>query len=174
MRGSYGKAFLIALVSTALLNCNGASTKSRTLSGKMAWWQRMVAGWTCDVTIEPGPGQTPQSGILHAIGVVAPNNVFHLSIFARGFNADQYDGYSQTKGTWWETQADSTGAAVLLRSADDRTFDEISWPPSSDGPREKYKEIYSIGRDGQFTQTVKRLSGAAWHVDSLESCTKTS
>jgi hypothetical protein len=157
----------------ALVACAdaGASADSPTLSGRMTWWQQLVGSWSCDVTILPDAGQRPERGVMFAKGSVAPYNVFHWRLVASGIEADQYDGYSDSKKLWWETQAASSGTAVVLRSSDGLVYDQVSEPPSleEDGER-PYHEVYSIRSDGTFSQMIQRRIRGSWRTDSTASC----
>lgn len=146
------------------------SAKSRVLSGKMAWWQQMVGAWVCGVEIKPDAGQQPEKGYMYAVGSVAPDNVFKWYIVASGIEGDQYDGYSDTKKAWWETQSDSSGDAIVFRSDDGRTYDQISWPSGLEDANGKYREIYSLSPEGRFDETAEKLIGGVWRIDSLQSC----
>ena len=77
------------------------------------------------------------------------------------------------KKSWWETQAGSTGLALLLRSSDGLTYEGLSTPWSLEEGRSTYREIYSIRRNGIFYEEVKRLVDGSWHLYSESSCTRT-
>ena len=134
---------LLAVLALLALTHARASANTESLSGKMAWWARAVGSWVCQVSIEPTQGQAAQKGFVIAIGSLAPRNVFHWHVLAPGVEADQYDGYSVSEKAWWETQADSSGYAEVLRSTDGAQFDQISSPSAIVGDRDVYREIYS-------------------------------
>jgi hypothetical protein len=152
---------------------DGASAEPKPLVGEMASWQRIVGYWICNVTIEPGNGQFPQKGFTFAEGAVLPGNVFHWSDRASGFAADQYDGYSDAKKAWWESQASSAGYGMILQSSDGLTYDQISLPTSLEDGRGRYREVYSLRPDGSFYQVVERRIAGSWHIDSIANCKRT-
>ena len=125
------------------------------------------------MNLEATPGEYAQKGFTDGEGSVAPDNVFHWNEKALGFEADQYNGYSSDKKAWWETQAGSTGLALVLRSSDGLTYEGLSPPWSLEEGRSTYREIYSIRRNGIFYEEVKRLVGGSWHLYSESSCTRT-
>lgn len=160
------------LIAIALVAVNSkASAAPRVLSGKMAWWQQIVGFWSCEVNLDPSPGNYPQKGFTVAVGSVSPNNVFHWSERASGFEADQYTGYAADKKVWWETQSDSNGFASVFRSTDGLTY-EGAPPPWSVllEDRSRYRETYSMARDGSFRDIVTRLLGGSWHPFSEATC----
>jgi hypothetical protein len=148
-----------------------ASADAHVLYGKMAWWQQVVGFWSCEVNLDPSPGNYPQKGFTIAEGSVAPDNVFHWSERASGFEADQYTGYTADKKTWWETQSDSSGYASVFLSSDGLTFEGS---PSSGSALEKdgsrFRETYSIGSNGTFDEVVIRRLSGSWHPFSEASC----
>ena len=135
----------------------------------MAWWQQVVGFWTCELNLEPTPGNYPQKGFLIGEGSVAPDNVFHWSDRASGIEDEAFDGYSTDSKVWWESQAGSTGAAMVLRSSDGRTFEGVS-PPGSEEHPGRYREFYSIRADGTFNEVDKKLIGGSWRLYSESSC----
>lgn len=139
----------------------------------MAWWQQVVGYWICAVNLHASPGQYAQKGFSLAEGSVAPDNVFHWSEGASGYRAEQFDGYSTDKKVWWEAEADSGGFASVFRSSDGLTY-EGNGPPWSvlAEDRSRYRETYSIRRDGTFHEEVRRLSDGSWHAYSEASCTR--
>jgi hypothetical protein len=165
----YCKLFIIVALIVSL-NAGDASAKSPGLSGKMAWWQHIVGFWLCHVTIEPGNGQYPQKGYTFGEGSALPGNVFRWSEIASGFAADQYNGYSDARKAWWESQANSGGSAMISRSLDGLTYDQISLPSSLEDSGGGYREVYSLRGDGSFYEVDKRRIGGSWHVDSLSLC----
>ena len=166
------KALVVLAVSVACA-AFAPPTNSGVLSGKMAWWQQVVGFWSCEINLEPSPGQYAQKGVTVAQGWVAPDNVFHWSERASGFYADQYNGYSADKRVWWETQADSNGLASVFRSSDGLTYEGSppSWSVLGED-RSRYRETYNIHRDGTFHEEVKRLLGGSWRPFSESSCTR--
>jgi hypothetical protein len=168
--GAYAKALALLFgLMFALIACASASGDRRVLSGKMAWWQQAVGFWTCEVNLEPIPGQFAQKGFTVGEGSVAPDNVFHWSERASGIEIDGYDGYAADTKVWWEAQAGSTGLALVLRSSDGRTFEGVS-PPGSEEYPSRYREIYSIRGDGTFHEVDKKLVGGSWRLYSESSC----
>ncbi len=100
---------------------------------------------------------------------VAPDNVFHWSERASGFEGDQYDGYATDKKVWWETQSGSTAFASAFHSSDGFTF-EGSPAPGSALSGSRFRETYSIGSHGTFDEVVKRRLNGSWHPFSEASC----
>lgn len=161
---------MLLLVAADLIAANSrAAADAHVLSGKMAWWQQVVGFWTCELNLEPTPGNYPQKGFLIGEGSVAPDNVFHWSDRASGIEDEAFDGYSTDSKVWWESQAGSTGAAMVLRSSDGRTFEGVS-PPGSEEYPGRYREFYSIRADGTFNEVDKKLIGGSWRLYSESSC----
>ena len=161
-----------SLVLAAFMAANArASADVRVLTGKMAWWNQVVGFWTCEVNLDPSPGQMAQKGFTVAEASIAPDNVFHWSERASGLAADQYDGYDDDKKVWWETQSDSTGFASLFISSDGLTYEGVpALGPPFGNDTSRYRETYSIGADGTFDETVTRLLGGTWHPFNEASC----
>lgn len=166
------KVLLLGLPLIACVNAR-ASADSHVLSGRMTWWQRVVGSWLCEVSLEPTQSRSAQKGLTVAKGSVAPGNVFHWAEMGPGFQVEQYDGYSATEKAWWETQADSTGYATLLRSSDGLLYDQVSVPSSIEGDRSIYREVYSLRPGGTFYEEVRRRVGGSWLLDSEYSCRRT-
>jgi hypothetical protein len=165
----YFKVSFLAFVMIAFANTT-AFADSVVLSGKMAWWQKVVGSWVCEVKINPTEGQPAQTWITIAKGSVAPGNVFHMTEIAPGLETDQYDGYSNTHKSWWESQADSFGYATLFQSSDEKLYVQISTPPLFEDDRNKYRETYKLGADGRFYQATEREVSGAWVPYDESSC----
>lgn len=162
---------LLILVALLIHPSSGALADAHALSGKMAWWQQVVGFWSCEVNLDPSPGNYPQKGFTIGEGSVAPDNVFHWSERASGFEAEQFDGYATNEKDWWETQSDSTGYASVFRSSNGLIFEGSPSPGSAleeDGSR--FRETYSIGSDGTFDEVVKRRLRGSWRPFSEASC----
>jgi hypothetical protein len=162
------RALLVALALVGLAGAT-ASSSSHVLTGKMAWWQQVVGFWGCEVNLDPSPGQYVQKGFTIGEGSVAPDNVFHWSDRASGFEADAYNGYDTDKKVWWETQSDSTGYASVFHSLDGLTYEGSPAPGSGLGDS-RFRETYSMRPNGTFYSVVKRLYGGSWHAFSEASC----
>jgi hypothetical protein len=164
--------FLPLIVGLVAALNHGASAEPGPLVGKMAWWQKVVGAWVCEVRFKPTQGQPGQTWITIAKGSVAPGNVFHFSESAPGLETDQYDGYSARQKSWWETQANSFGYATLLQSSDNRLYVQISVPPPFEDDRNKYRETYELKTDGRLYTTAERQVNGAWVPDTVSSCRK--
>lgn len=86
-RGVRIRSFLLVLIVVAHLAAGNsrASASAHVLSGKRAWWQQVVGFWSCEVNLDPSPGNYPQKGFTIAEGSVAPDDVFHWSERASGW-----------------------------------------------------------------------------------------
>jgi hypothetical protein len=165
---TYVKVLLLASALVAPIT-PGASAEPNILLGKMSWWQRVVGSWACDVEIKPTEGQ-PAKWVTVAKGSVAPNNVFRWTEIAPGNETHQYDGYSANRRIWWETQADSSGYATVLRSTDGLIYDQVSVPSPLEEDQSMYREIYSLRADGTFHLEVERQASGTWRFYSESSC----
>lgn len=165
----------ITLILVFLLACSPASSSDVYLHGKMAWWQQVLGFWGCDVKIEGMPGIPKQEGFVLAQGTVAADNVFRWHAVGRSIQADQYDGFSTTAESWWESQADSSGYAATFRSPNGHVFEKLPGTSSIDSHdpvnRAILRETYAL-RDDVFYQRTDRLERGQWILFSKSSCSR--
>lgn len=162
--------FLILTVALVAALKGGTSAEPVSLIGKMAWWQQIVGSWVCEVRSKPTEGHPARTSITIAKASVSPGNVFHMTEIAPGLETDQYNGYSDTRKSWWESQADSFGYATLFRSSDNKQYVQISTPPSFQDDGSTYRETYKLGPDGRFYQATERHVNGSWAPYDESSC----
>jgi hypothetical protein len=158
---------VVAVLSIATIASAGADP---SLTGKMAWWQRVVGTWNCTLRLFPVAGQPAGTGPASLVALASAANTIHMYSVAYENQGDAYIGYSDKERRWWEADADNTGDATLITSRDNVVYTQVSDATSSvDKDTDVFRVSYAF-RNGVFSQRQELEKNNAWILASVETC----
>jgi hypothetical protein len=161
-------AFVLASVAPDGAEPTGTSM-APNLTGKMASSRFLIGSWECithESAAEGSPASTETAGLDFS---TAPNNTLHLSVRARDYQSDEYDGYDPKAKHWWVVAVDNQGGRVFETSADDKTYTGTYTMGAQTTPiRETRKKV----SDKKIVQTSEIQEKGVWQRINDSVCTR--
>lgn len=163
------RASLTAIAAAAIVAVAAASPAQAAgeLTGKMAMYNYLVGSWNCsDKSTVMGKTYTGPSTVTVE---VVPNNAFHDHVSAANYSGDDYFGYDDQGGTFWNSSAGNWGDRSWASSKDGVTYTGTSWRGASPGMNSV--SVYTKAGDGKFTLHSVTTGGGHTITSDID-CTK--
>jgi len=140
MRGSF---ILCAAAAMALGSAGSAIAQNPSLTGKMAPFSYLLgSAWTCNVSVPAMMGEAAHTEKTTVMFDTAPGNAVHVHIASPNMTGDQYFGYSTRQNTYWSSNANSMGQALMQTSNDGKNYTgTAAMGPTSITVRDTYSRV---------------------------------